>query len=855
MGLKQRGRLGTRWGILLTAIALWAMLQEATPAQIAFTLKRAHHAHAGIPISQVDPLSPEKLSTGGIVYWQGLAAPSVQPNGTDIFVALEPAHPFSSSMTSDLRLFRASYATGPHGCVLGCGSVSPTTAAAQPTLWAIPQGGHVLQVSPSAWPALRDLLQLPKSEHATPLSVQHTKALPLLALVPQWFAAWSFPIAAINPTLENNARGCSFPGCRGGQQLVVYTGEGERQHTGTNEFGYEITAIRDTAAPNTAYRIIAAEGADSAIPAQGLVASGHGKARNWLAQHGAMGSRVTITPIPTVVPKPLALKTLAPKPALKNPKGPMPLLKKPSQPKPSHAVPLKPTTVATSVSPTPTLPSAPPPQQLTIALDAQAYAERYRAQQRAVGCVEGAAGTETKTPFLCALSQKQYALALVDIARAQKQPDANARDKALAMVASRMAQAEQDLARKVWEQGTGFLTFPSRQHPIRAVWHRPIEKSPAHIGLTLDRFQRAGLNTVFLETYFHGFPIFPSHTFSRYGLPNQYPTFRTSGDVLAQWITQAHARGMAVHAWLEVFYAGNKTMANKDFPTVGPILDKYPQWANTQFSARATTTLQPSSLELGGYFLDPANPEVQTFLLALVDELRTRYDLDGIQLDYIRYPACFPNNRLKYLDTTWGYTPVARDRFKAQTGFDPLAFSQDKLTTEQAELWEAWSAFREAQINGFVQAVHERLHAPVLGQPAKRLVLSVDIFAHPEESRQRKHQHWAHWLRSGWLDWIVPLTLTSAERVVGEDVRRIQAENVLGIPVLAGVFGPYNNNMPQMTLTQCRTAAQAGANGYALFDSAHLTPTTLQAFHVATQADYTTAQQRMGLSPAGDVSP
>jgi len=52
------------------------------------------------------------------------------------------------------------------------------------------------------------------------------------------------------------------------------------------------------------------------------------------------------------------------------------------------------------------------------------------------------------------------------------------------------------------------------------------------------------------------------------------------------------------------------------------------------------------------------------------------------------------------------------------------------------------------------------------------------------------------------------------------------------IPVYSGIFGPFNENTAEQVLDQINTAKMAGASGYVLFDTAHLTPHTLDALRM-----------------------
>lgn len=92
-------------------------------------------------------------------------------------------------------------------------------------------------------------------------------------------------INAINPNSVNNKIGAYFPGARGVNQLVIYTPEyGSR--TNTNEFGAEAIVEGNT--------VSELSGADSLIPKNGIVISGHGNAKKWLNSSLKVGTKIYI---------------------------------------------------------------------------------------------------------------------------------------------------------------------------------------------------------------------------------------------------------------------------------------------------------------------------------------------------------------------------------------------------------------------------------------------------------------------------------------------------------------------------------------------------------------------------------
>ncbi|MCQ2788967.1 MAG: family 10 glycosylhydrolase [bacterium] len=99
------------------------------------------------------------------------------------------------------------------------------------------------------------------------------------------FKQSSYHISAIDPSIATNAQGSFFPGLRGSNQLIVYTPcFGLR--TNTNEFGSEAIVQGNT--------VVSLSGADSIIPPDGIVISGHGRAKKWINENLVVGAKVYV---------------------------------------------------------------------------------------------------------------------------------------------------------------------------------------------------------------------------------------------------------------------------------------------------------------------------------------------------------------------------------------------------------------------------------------------------------------------------------------------------------------------------------------------------------------------------------
>lgn len=299
-------------------------------------------------------------------------------------------------------------------------------------------------------------------------------------------------------------------------------------------------------------------------------------------------------------------------------------------------------------------------------------------------------------------------------------------------------------ARAQWQKAQQILwdNYPSNrqaQPEIRAMWldRGTIVRagSEQRLALIFDRLAAAGINTVFFETVNAGYPIYPSKV-----APQQNPLVR-GWDPLAAGVKLAHQRGIELHAWVWTFAAGNQRHnALVNFPAnyPGPLITAHPDWAS--YDNRGS--LFPPGQ--GKPFLDPANPQARQYLLQLLDEIVSRYQVDGLQLDYIRYPFQDPSAERSY-----GYGMAARQQFQQLTGVDPT-----QIRPRDRVLWQKWTEFRTQQIDSFVAIASQRLK-----QKHPNLIMSVAVFPLSEHDRIHKlQQHWEVWASRGDIDLVVPMT-------------------------------------------------------------------------------------------------
>ncbi len=198
----------------------------------------------------------------------------------------------------------------------------------------------------------------------------------------------------------------------------------------------------------------------------------------------------------------------------------------------------------------------------------------------------------------------------------------------------------------------------------RAVWVDP--PSFASAGATdelLARCQKAGLNLILPNVMCYQTISFKSPHFR--GRVTATDTF----DPLAYVIRKARAAGIKVQPWCCVYYEGASGQSGKPLNSA---------WLNRSLDGRPFEK----------NFLSPSNPEVNPYLLPVIKDLLA-YDIDGIHLDYIRYPG-----------TAFDYSDAGRQAFQAAAGFDP----QDFLDRAERIIPPEQEKFP-------VRVLHPRIHA------------------------------------------------------------------------------------------------------------------------------------------------
>ena len=168
-----------------------------------------------------------------------------------------------------------------------------------------------------------------------------------------------------------------------------------------------------------------------------------------------------------------------------------------------------------------------------------------------------------------------------------------------------------------WITTLGGLDWPS----CKATSAAGIARQKQELCDILDRLKAAHFNTVLLQVRLRGDVIYPSaiegFAESLTGFTGRSPGY----DPLQFAIDACHKRGLELHAWMVMI-------------PVGSVRQVKLQGRNS------IVARQPGICKLyrGTWYLDPGNPAASDYLSRIVAEVVSRYDIDGVHFDYIRYP-------------------------------------------------------------------------------------------------------------------------------------------------------------------------------------------------------------------------
>jgi uncharacterized lipoprotein YddW (UPF0748 family) len=307
------------------------------------------------------------------------------------------------------------------------------------------------------------------------------------------------------------------------------------------------------------------------------------------------------------------------------------------------------------------------------------------------------------------------------------------------------------------------------------------------VGTVLDNCVALGLNSIIVHVRPFGDAVYPSALFPWSHLLTGAQGSDPGYDPLAIFVQEAHARGLRFEAWINPY----RLKLNEKTPGT--------------LAANSLAALHPDWVKeaAGGLYLDPANPQVQSYIVDGVVELLQNYDVDGIQFDDYFYPT-------------------------TEESFDAQAYAASGTTLRLAD-------WRRENVNSLVRKVYAAVHET---RPSATFGISPQ--GNNDNNYNTQYSDVALWLSTpGYVDYVMPqlywgydYTLQSGStrfafaNLVSEWLARPRAEQVaLYIGLGAYRIGDGDGSAQESDewssgknlAAMVQTLQEKGVNGYALY--------------------------------------
>jgi len=330
-----------------------------------------------------------------------------------------------------------------------------------------------------------------------------------------------------------------------------------------------------------------------------------------------------------------------------------------------------------------------------------------------------------------------------------------------------------------------YIAIHSQVNEIRAIWiatnHRldwppptfNIEVQKEALKEIFDSVKSKNLNTIYFQVRSNGTVLFKSsfEPFSLYidgkgGMPY---------DPLQFAIEEAHKRGLEIHAWIntvQVFAGSELNVINNP----NHIIQKKPEWIVEDIKNNSKS-----------YWLNPGLLEVREYLSNLIKELVENYDVDGVHLDYIRYPGKNFND-----DSTFQLygKNLSRDEWRRKNITDLISLINKKIKAVKPNI----------QLGATPIGIYKN-HKGMNGW----------------EGFYEVYQDTKDWLKKGIIDYITPQIYWSFDDKYQFDIlAKDWVENSYGKKVIIGI-GAFKDAVKNEIERMIEYSRKIGADGVAFF--------------------------------------
>ena len=384
----------------------------------------------------------------------------------------------------------------------------------------------------------------------------------------------------------------------------------------------------------------------------------------------------------------------------------------------------------------------------------------------------------------------------------------------------------------VWAAAAGIVSDPVNARSVqatadapevRALWvTRASLVSPASITALVATARAQGFNTLLVQVRGRADAYYRSALEPRAAELGRQPE---SFDPLASVLAAARDHGIRVHAWVSL----NLVSSAVELPaSPDHVVYRHADWlmvprpiaqdvarldpGNPAYAGKIARWTRAALDRVEGLYVSPIHPEAAAHAERVMADLAQRYDVDGVHLDYARFPGEeFDYSRFSIAefraDIRPRLTADVRRAVDAEEAADLFAYP-DRFRAE-------WTAFRRARQTALVARIGRAVRA---ARPSA--LVTAAVVPDAQQAFDGRLQDWRGWLGARLVDAVAPMAYTpEAARFAAQIAAARDAAG--GRAIWAGI-GAYRLT-PAQTIEHITAARRLGAAGIVLFSYDSLT--------------------------------
>ncbi len=241
----------------------------------------------------------------------------------------------------------------------------------------------------------------------------------------------------------------------------------------------------------------------------------------------------------------------------------------------------------------------------------------------------------------------------------------------------------------------------------------------------IDYAERNHITDIYVQVRARGEVYYPS--------VNKLPV-RNGNQALRSLLARARKKNIRIHAWI-----------NANFIWSG---SGKPTRENHLFNLDKKGLLRREHQQEPGYYIYPGNKRNLDQIKAIIDEMITDYKVDGIHLDYIRYPF----NRLPF-------SLESRLDFQQQYHVDPVRIEQKPGNTFDAIIRKSYRSFLKDKLTAMLAEIRAHMQ-----ERDSTVLLSLAVKPNPYIAEVRFLQPWESWLEDDLCDFVIVMNYDPEEK-------------------------------------------------------------------------------------------